>query len=57
MASLTQWTLSFEQTPGNGGQGILACYSPWGRKESDTTEQLNSTIHLLRAEVCLPKRC
>ena len=28
----------FEQTPGFGdGQGSLACYSPWGRKESDTT--------------------
>ena len=25
------------------GQGSLACYSPWGRKESDTTEQLNWT--------------
>ena len=23
------------------GQGGLVCYSPWGRKESDTTEQLN----------------
>ena len=23
------------------GQGGLACYSPWGRKESDMTEQLN----------------
>ena len=22
-------------------QGGLACCSPWGRKESDTTEQLN----------------
>ena len=32
----------FEQTPGvGGGQGSLACCSPWGRKESDTTEQLN----------------
>ena len=32
----------FEQTPGVGdGQGSLACYSPWGRKESDTTEWLN----------------
>ena len=29
----------FEQAPGVGdGQGSLACYSPWGRKESDTTE-------------------
>ena len=31
----------FEQAQGEGeGQGSLACYSPWGRKESDTTEQL-----------------
>ena len=28
----------FEQTPGDSeGQGSLACCSPWGRKESDTT--------------------
>ena len=28
----------FEQTPGGSeGQGSLACYSPWGHKESDTT--------------------
>jgi len=33
----------FEQAPGVGdGQGGLACRSPWGRKESDTTEQLNT---------------
>ena len=32
----------FEQAPGFGdGQGSLACYSPWDRKESDTTEWLN----------------
>ena len=32
----------FEQALGVGdGQGNLACCSPWGRKESDTTEQLN----------------
>ena len=24
-----------------GGQGGLACCSPWGHKESDTTERLN----------------
>ena len=31
-----------KQAPGVGdGQGGLACCSPWGRKESDTTEQLN----------------
>ena len=34
----------FEQAPEVGdGQGSLACCSPWGRKESDTTEQLNWT--------------
>ena len=31
-----------EQDVGVGdGQGGLACCSPWGRKESDKTEQLN----------------
>ena len=34
----------FGWTPGVGdGQGGLACCSPWGRKESDTIEQLNWT--------------
>ena len=34
----------FEQAPGVGyGQGSLACCSPWGCKESDTTERLNWT--------------
>ena len=34
----------FKQAPGVGdGQGGLACCSPWGRKESDMTEQMNST--------------
>ena len=33
----------FEQALGDGeGQGSLECYSPWGRKESDTTERLNN---------------
>ena len=32
----------FGWTPGVGdGQGSLACCSPWGHKESDTTEELN----------------
>ena len=32
----------FEQALGVGdGQESLACCSPWGRKESDTTEQMN----------------
>ena len=34
----------FEQALGVGdGQGSLVCCSPWGLKESDTTEQLNRT--------------
>ena len=34
----SKWTL------GDGdGQGGLACYDSWGRKESDTTERLNWT--------------
>ena len=34
----------FGQTLGDGeGEGSLACYSPWGRKELDTTERLNWT--------------
>ena len=34
----------FEQTAGDGdGQGGLACYCPWGHKESDRTERLNRT--------------
>ena len=37
----------FEQTPGDReGQGSLACCSPWGRKESDMPERLNSNKSL-----------
>ena len=36
----------FEYTSGAGnGQGGLACCSPWGCKESDTTERLNWGLH------------
>ena len=36
---------AFEQAPGVGdGQGGLVCCSPWGLRESDTTEQLNWTV-------------
>jgi len=35
----------FEQTQGGGeGQGSLACCSPRGCKESDTTERLNDNV-------------
>ena len=38
---------AFEQAPGvDGGQGSLACCSPWGRKVLDTTGRLNWTDYL-----------
>ena len=38
--------LEFEQAPGDGeGRGSLACCSPWGPKESDMTEPLNSNCN------------
>ena len=42
----------FEQAPGDGGgQGRLVCCSPWGHKESDTTEQQRShgSVFLVRS--------
>ena len=37
----------FEQTQGDSeGQGSLACYSPWGCKESDTTQQVNNSVNI-----------
>ena len=37
----------FEQTPGESeGQGSLACCSPRGHKESDTTDRLNKSSRL-----------
>ena len=39
----------------NEGQGNLACYSPWGRKELDMTEQLNNnTLVVQWLKICLP---
>ena len=39
-----------EQTAGDGeGQGSLACCSPWGCKELDMTEQLNSSNNILES--------
>ena len=32
---------------GSGGQRSLAGYSPWGCKESDTTERLNNKLNTL----------
>ena len=46
----------FEQTPGDDeGQGSLASCSPWGCKELDTTERVNSNkIHLPYYRFSLP---
>ena len=50
----------FKQAQGDSGQGSLMCCSPWGHKESDTTEQLNNNmwrhqevIFLRNSEYCL----
>ena len=40
----------FEQAPGDSeGQGSLACCSPRGRKESDTTWRLNNNDNIYLA--------
>ena len=38
----SQWTLGV-----GDGQGGLVCWSPWGRKDSDTTERLNNSNQTL----------
>ena len=43
MASPTQWTWVWVNSRSWWWTGGLACCGPWGRKESDTTEQLNWT--------------
>ena len=41
----------FEQAPAVGdGQGSLVCCSPWGPKELDLAEQLNSTTLMAESE-------
>ena len=59
MASQIQWKWTWVKSKDNKGQGGLACYSPWGHKESDMT---NWTItatwwepfaHLIKAFPCL----
>ena len=43
MASPTWWTWVWVNSGSWYGQGSLVCCSPWGHKESDTTERLNWT--------------
>ena len=46
----------FEQTLGDSeGQGRLACYSPWGFKESDVTEQLDDNNWIMPSRLDLKK--
>ena len=41
----------FEKTPEDSeGQGSLVCYSPWGCKELDTTEQLNNSPKIMNIQ-------
>ena len=47
MASLTQWAWVWVNWGVGDGQGGLVCYSPWGHKESDTSEQRNCIFYHL----------
>ena len=42
----------FEQAPGDEGRGSLACCSPWGHKEWETTEQQ----HMANLKLTKPSR-
>ena len=44
MASSTQWTRVWANSRRWWRTGSFMCCSPWGHKESDKTEQLNSNI-------------
>ena len=45
-ASILAWRIPWTEEPGEShGQRSLAGYSPWGRKESDTTERLHFHCH------------
>ena len=44
----------FEQVLGDGeGQGSLACYSPWGCKQSNMTKRLNNNIPEVKLQAVL----
>ena len=48
----------FEQAPGDGdGQEGLTCCSPWGCKESDTTEQVNKHLSFFKRKDPIAKKC
>ena len=48
ISSLWKWQPTPVFLPGKShGQTSLVGYSPWGRKESDTTEQLHFHLHII----------
>ena len=49
-------TLAWKITGKSHGQRSLVGYSPWGRKESDMTEQLHFHIHKTMEKHRLPKK-
>ena len=65
-ASLIQWTRTWANSKDGEGQGGLACCSPWGHRESDTTGQLNNnkeiyiiliTFNIWSHYLILTRRC
>ena len=52
MASPTRWIWVFVSSGSWWWKGGLACYSSWGCKESDTTEQLNWTELMAYLSFC-----
>ena len=53
MASLSQWAWMWASSRDGKGQGCLVCCSPWVRKESDTTEQLNNNNTVINASLLI----
>ena len=50
-----EWLPTLVFLPGEFyGQGSLAGYSPWGRKESDTTERLTTNTSLHQFVILVP---
>ena len=48
----------FEQTLGDGeGQENLPCCCPWGHKESDTNERLNTTTLICSGQLGQVYKC
>ena len=52
----TPWRRTWQPTPGflpekSQGQRNLVGYSPWGHKESDTTEGMSRDAHISKSEL------